>query len=66
MTRQEDDILLEMLHQHYDLGMTHAQIAAVHGVTKTTVTQRIKRVRERDIEHDPEAAQYWANTGAPT
>lgn len=66
MTREEDDTLLEMLHQHYDIGMTHAQIAAMHGVTKTAVTQRIKRVRESDTAHDPEAAEYWQRQGAST
>ena len=62
MTRQEDDVLLEMLHKRYGCRMTHAAIAAEYGISKTAVTLRLKRVRERDCEHDmADAIDYWNN-----
>jgi len=65
-TRKDDELTLEILRQHFHTSMTHEQIAAEHRMTKTAVTRRIKRVRDADTAHDPEAAPYWAKKGTST
>lgn len=62
MTRAEDERTLQMIALHA-AGMTPTAIARAVGTSRATVTNRIRRVRIADCEHDPTAIQYWRNLG---
>jgi len=64
-TRVDDEADLDILRRR-DLGQTTAEIAASAGVKRAAIKNKIARIREDDIAHDPEAAVYWRTKGTPT
>jgi DNA-binding CsgD family transcriptional regulator len=64
-TRVDDEADLDILRRR-DLGQTTAEIAASAGVKRAAIKNKIARIREDDIAHDPEATAYWRTKGTPT
>jgi DNA-binding CsgD family transcriptional regulator len=60
MTRAEDERMLTMLGL-YRQGHSPARIGARFGMTAVAVKSRIQSVRKADINHDPDAAEWWRN-----
>lgn len=58
-SRAEDDKLLDLLEQHRLIGRPR-QIGRAIGMNPKDVARAVERVRKADIDHDPDAAAWWA------